>query len=66
MKHSGYVLVTTTGVERMMRRASFAVTRLGPPMRIGVENTVALDFDIGEQTHQALFGKMLKQLKHES
>lgn len=55
-----YVTVTTASIERMMRRAGFAVTRFGPPMRIGVENAVALNFDIGEQTHEALFGKMLK------
>ena len=55
-----YVTVTTTSIERMMRRAGFAVTRFGPPMRIGVENAVAVDFDIGEQTHEALFGKMPK------
>lgn len=53
-----YVTVTTSSIERMMRRAGFAVTRFGPPMRIGVENAVALDFDIGEQTHEALFGKI--------
>ena len=55
-----YVTVTTSSIERMMRRAGFAVTRFGPPMRIGIENAVALDFDIGEQTHEALFGKMLQ------
>ena len=55
-----YVMVTTSSIERMMRRAGFAVTRFGPAMRIGVENAVAIDFDIGEQTHEALFGKMLK------
>lgn len=55
-----YVLVTTASIERLMRRAGFAVTRFGPPIRIGVENAVALDFDIGEQTHEALFGKMRK------
>ena len=55
-----YVMVTTFAIERMMRRAGFAVTRFGPPMRIGVENTVAIDFDIGEQTHEALFGKMME------
>ncbi|HEX5362946.1 MAG TPA: acyl-homoserine-lactone synthase, partial [Gallionella sp.] len=54
-----YVLVTTISIERMMRRSGFAITRFGPPMRIGVETTVAIDFDIGEQTHEALFGKML-------
>ena len=55
-----YVMVTTSAIERMMRRAGFGVTRFGPPMRIGVENTVAIDFDIGEQTHEALFGKMME------
>lgn len=54
-----YVTVTTASIERMMRRAGLAVTRFGPPIRIGVENAVALDFDIGEQTHEALFGKVL-------
>lgn len=55
-----YVTVTTPSIERMMRRAGFAVTRYGPPIRIGVEVAVALDFDIGEQTHEALFGKILQ------
>ncbi|OGS98960.1 MAG: acyl-homoserine-lactone synthase [Gallionellales bacterium RIFCSPLOWO2_12_FULL_59_22] len=55
-----YVMVTTSPIERMMRRAGFAITRFGSPMRIGVENAVALDFDIGEQTHEALFGKVLQ------
>jgi acyl homoserine lactone synthase len=55
-----YVTVTTASIERMMRRAGFAVTRYGSPMRIGVEIAVALDFDIGEQTHEALFGKLLE------
>lgn len=57
---TSYVTVTTASIERMMRRAGFAVTRFGPPMRIGVENAVALNFDIGQQTHDALFGKMLE------
>jgi acyl homoserine lactone synthase len=53
-----YVVVTTTSIERMMRLAGLSVIRFGPPIRIGVENAVALDFDIGEQTHEALFGAM--------
>ncbi len=53
-----YVIVTTTSVERMLNRAGLSVTRYGPPVRIGVENAVALDIDIGEQTHQALFGHL--------
>jgi len=55
-----YVTVTTTAVERLLRRANIAITRFGPPIRIGVENAVALDIDIGEQTHLALFGKALQ------
>ncbi len=51
-----YVIVTTTAVERMLRRAGLAVTRYGPAIRIGVENAVALDIDIGKQTYGALFG----------
>jgi len=58
IKH--YVTVTTASIERMMRRAGFGVSRFGPPMRLGVEVAVALDFDIGEQTHEALFGRVLK------
>jgi len=30
-------------------------------MHIGVKNAVALDFDIGEQTREALFGKNLNE-----
>lgn len=55
-----YVIVTTTGVERLLQRAGIAITRFGPPIRIGVENSVALDIDLGEQTHMALFGKYWK------
>lgn len=55
-----YVVVTTTAIERLMRLAGLSITRFGPPIRIGVENAVALDFNIGEQTHEALFGKMRK------
>jgi acyl homoserine lactone synthase len=54
-----YVTVTTASIERMVRRSGVAVTRFGPPMRIGVENAVALYIDISEQTREALFGKML-------
>lgn len=55
-----YVIVTTPGVERMLRHAGLAVMRYGPPIRIGVENAVALDIDIGDQTHEALFGALQK------
>lgn len=51
-----YVTVTTLSIERMMRCAGFAVSRYGPPVQIGMEDAVALDFDIGAQTREALFG----------
>lgn len=53
-----YVTVTTASIERMMRRIGIELYRYGPPMRIGVENAVALDINIGEQTHAALFGSL--------
>ncbi|MRR50197.1 MAG: GNAT family N-acetyltransferase [Rhodocyclaceae bacterium] len=58
IKH--YVTVTTTPIERLLRKTGIAITRYGPPIRIGVENAVALDIDIGEKTHLALFGDMAK------
>ena len=60
MKIEHYVMVTTPSIERMMRRACLTVTRFGSPIRIGVENAIALNFDIGEQTHEALFGKVME------
>jgi acyl homoserine lactone synthase len=53
---TNYVTVTTVAIERLLRRTGIAITRYGPSIRIGVENAVALDIDIGEQTHFALFG----------
>ena len=48
-----YVTVTTTAVERLLRKAGCVVTRLGPPVVIGVENAVALYMDV-DKTHYAL------------
>jgi len=53
-----YVTVTTTAIERMVRRSGVEVSRLGKPQRIGVENVVALDIAISEQTRHAMFGRM--------
>jgi len=50
-----YVTVTTTAIERLLRRAGVVITRFGPPIRIGVENAIALYVDI-EATYEALFG----------
>lgn len=41
-----YVTVTTTAIERLLRRAGIDVTRLGPPVKIGVERTIALDITV--------------------
>jgi len=48
-----YVTVTTTAIERMLRRAGVVTKRFGPPMVIGVENAVALYIDI-DASHQKL------------
>jgi acyl homoserine lactone synthase len=41
-----YVTVTTTAIERMLKRAGIEVTRLGPPVKIGVERAIALDITV--------------------
>lgn len=53
-----YVTVTTTAIERMLRRAGVVTSRLGDPLKIGVETAVALYVDI-EPTCQALFDTRL-------
>ncbi len=48
--HAGidqYVTVTTTAIERLLRRAGVVMRRFGPPLQIGVETAVALYVDIG-------------------
>ena len=54
-----YVTVTTTAIERLLRRAGVQITRIGPPLRIGVENAVALYVDIGK-TYGILFDGLTK------
>jgi acyl homoserine lactone synthase len=48
-----YVTVTTVAIERLLRRAGVATSRLGPPLTIGIERAVALYVDI-EPTCAAL------------
>ncbi|MCG2584148.1 GNAT family N-acetyltransferase [Massilia sp. TS11] len=50
---SQYVTVTTTAIERMLRRAGLVIERFGPPQQIGVERAVALMVDI-PASHTAL------------
>ena len=54
---SKYVIVTTTAIERLLRHTGVDTTRMGPPMQIGVERSVALEIHLGEKTRTALFGK---------
>jgi acyl homoserine lactone synthase len=54
-----YVTVTTTAMERLLRRGGIVIERLGPPVVIGVETAVALYVDI-EATCEVLFNKRLK------
>jgi acyl homoserine lactone synthase len=57
MAITSYVTVTTTAVERLLRKAGIEMRRFGPPMRIGIENAVALTIELGEATRQALFAQ---------
>jgi acyl homoserine lactone synthase len=53
-----YVTVTTTAIERMLRRAGVVTQRLGDPLKIGVETAVALYVEI-EATCEVLFDTRL-------
>lgn len=53
-----YVTVTTTAVERLLRHAGVDISRIGPPLRIGVEKAVALEIHLGQKTRTALFGTL--------
>jgi acyl homoserine lactone synthase len=53
-----YVTVTTTAIERLLRRSGVVTTRLGEPMEIGIETAVALFVEI-EPTCAALFDTRL-------
>ncbi|MES2319091.1 MAG: acyl-homoserine-lactone synthase [Pseudomonadota bacterium] len=55
--HAGlgqYVTVTTTAIERLLRRAGVVTRRFGAPLQIGIEKAVALYIDV-EATHAAMF-----------
>lgn len=55
---SRYVTVTTTAIERMLRRAGVVTTRIGAPQAVGIETAVALYVEI-EPTWDALFATRL-------
>lgn len=59
--HAGiaqYVTVTTTAIERLLRRAGVVTRRFGAPLQIGVEQAVALYVDVGA-THAVMFDERL-------
>lgn len=53
-----YVTVTTTAIERLLRRAGVVTMRFGEPVQIGVEKAVALYIDV-EATHAVMFESRL-------
>jgi acyl homoserine lactone synthase len=53
-----YVTVTTTPIERLLRKTGIDISRLGSPLQIGVERAVALDIAVSPKTRTALFGPM--------
>ena len=53
-----YVTVTTTSIERLLRRAGVVTRRFGAPVQIGVERAVALYVDI-PATHAVMFDTRL-------
>lgn len=55
---SRYVTVTTTAIERMLRRAGVVTTRIGTPQAVGIETAIALYVEI-EPTWDALFATRL-------
>ncbi|MEO7496886.1 MAG: acyl-homoserine-lactone synthase [Massilia sp.] len=53
-----YVTVTTTAIERLLRRAGVVTRRFGAPVQIGVEKAVALSIDVAA-THAIMFESRL-------
>ncbi len=53
-----FVTVTTTGFERLLRRAGVVTTRLGEPEQIGIEKAVALYVEV-EATYLAVYQQRL-------
>ena len=49
-----FISVTTTGFERLLRRAGVVTTRIGKPVQIGIEMAVALYVEV-EPTYHAVY-----------
>jgi acyl homoserine lactone synthase len=56
-----YVTVTTVAIERLMRTLGIRVQRMGPPVQIGIERTVALDIPLDAGTLAALRQRLAEQ-----
>lgn len=56
-----YVTVTTVAIERLMRTLGIRVQRLGAPVTIGIERTVALDIALDAGTLAALRERLAVQ-----
>lgn len=49
-----YVTVTTPVMERMLKHAGLHISRMGPPIRIGVAAAVACTIELDEKTQRAV------------
>ncbi len=49
-----FVTVTTLGVEKLLRKKGLDISRFGPPIRIGVENAIALRIKLNRATCNSL------------
>lgn len=49
-----YVTVTTTAIERLLKRQGLHIHRFGPPIRIGIAMTVACIIEVDDITLQAV------------
>lgn len=49
-----YVTVTTAAIERLLRKQGLNVHRIGPPVRVGSELTVACFIEVDDVTRRAL------------
>lgn len=49
-----FVTVTTIGIEKMLTRLGLDIARFGPPIKIGIENAIALKIKLNEKTWNAI------------
>ena len=59
-----YVTVTSTAIERLLRRTGIAITRFGTSIRIVIEIAVTLTLILANKRMQLCLGKCLKWLNY--